>query len=69
MDAQSYSDLAGLTQTASLILFVSLFALILAYALWPRNDKVFDRAAHIPLHDDGPQTDEDAASQSRTSKE
>jgi len=41
-----------LSQIIALILFVSLFAGILAYVLWPGNKKKFDEAAQLPLDDD-----------------
>ena len=33
-------------------LFVALFVVIVAYALWPRNAARFDNAARIPLRED-----------------
>jgi len=33
-------------------IFVVLFLLVLAYALWPRNRVAFDEAARIPLRED-----------------
>ena len=33
-------------------LFVGVFIVIVAYALWPRNRTKFDAAAQIPLRDD-----------------
>ena len=41
-----------LSQTIALILFVGLFAGILAYVFWPGNKKKFDEAAELPLDDD-----------------
>ncbi|MBV8917205.1 cbb3-type cytochrome oxidase subunit 3 [Bradyrhizobium sp.] len=32
--------------------FVAIFALIVAYALWPRNKAAFDEAAKMPLRED-----------------
>jgi len=32
--------------------FMVLFLLIVAYALWPRNQKKFDEAARMPLRED-----------------
>jgi cytochrome c oxidase cbb3-type subunit IV len=33
-------------------IFVVLFVLVIAYALWPRNRKTFDEAARMPLRED-----------------
>jgi cbb3-type cytochrome oxidase subunit 3 len=30
-----------------------MFAIAFVYALWPSNKAKFDRAAQVPLHDDG----------------
>ncbi|MDX2145677.1 MAG: cbb3-type cytochrome c oxidase subunit 3 [Rhodospirillaceae bacterium] len=39
---------------SGLIYFVGLFAVVLAYVLWPANRKTFERAARLPLdHDEG----------------
>ena len=46
-----YETLRAISGTLGLIIFVSLFAGVLAYALWPKNRKKFDHAAHIPLND------------------
>ncbi|MBV8698395.1 MAG: cbb3-type cytochrome c oxidase subunit 3 [Bradyrhizobium sp.] len=32
--------------------FVAIFALIVTYALWPRNKAAFDEAAKMPLRED-----------------
>lgn len=44
-----YETLAGIAQTWGLVLFVIAFALVLLYALSPRNKKKFDDAKNIPL--------------------
>ncbi len=33
-------------------IFVGVFIAILTYALWPRNQTVFDEAAKMPLRED-----------------
>ena len=43
---QSFSALAGL------IIFVTLFAGVLAFVFWPGNQKSFDEASRIPLKKD-----------------
>lgn len=46
-----YETLRAISGTVGLIIFVGLFLGVLVYALWPRNRKKFDHAAHIPLAD------------------
>lgn len=52
-----YETLSSFAQTGGLIYFVLMFMGALAYALWPRNQKTFDRAAQAPLSDKGPSDD------------
>jgi len=33
-------------------IFVGIFLAIVAYALWPRNQKAFDEAARMPLREE-----------------
>ena len=33
-------------------IFVGIFLAIVAYALWPRNKKLFDQASKMPLRDE-----------------
>ena len=47
-----YEILSKIAQTWGLVLFVVAFALILFYALNPRNQKDFDEAKNIPLNDE-----------------
>lgn len=49
-----YETLSSFAQTGGLIYFVAIFAAVLAYALWPRNQKRFDQAAQLPLSDREP---------------
>ncbi|MGO8951858.1 MAG: cbb3-type cytochrome c oxidase subunit 3 [Rhodomicrobium sp.] len=44
--AQSFFGMAGL------ILFLMLFAVVMAVVLWPGNRKGFDEASRIPLERD-----------------
>lgn len=52
-----YETLRTISGTLGLIIFVSLFVGVLAYALWPKNRKKFDHAAHIPLNDNNSDSD------------
>ncbi|WP_306015260.1 cbb3-type cytochrome c oxidase subunit 3 [Oceanicaulis sp. MMSF_3324] len=47
-----YETLSSFAQTWGLIGFVALFAGVLVYALWPKNQDKFDDAARVPLEDD-----------------
>lgn len=47
-----YETLSQFAQTWGLVLFVIAFALVLIYALNPRNQKQFDEARRIPLEDE-----------------
>lgn len=51
----TYSDWSQFAQTWGTVYFVGIFAVALAYALWPRNGRDFKRAAHLPINekDDG----------------
>ena len=49
MDYSTWQTVSGIT---GLIIFVSLFVGVVAYALWPKNKAKFDHAAHLPLSDD-----------------
>ena len=46
-----YEKLSHIAQTWGLLLFVLAFALVLFYALSPRNRKNFDEAGKIPLNE------------------
>ncbi len=50
MDIQTLHMISG---TAGLLIFVALFIGMLFYALWPANQKQFDRAARSVLEKDG----------------
>jgi cytochrome c oxidase cbb3-type subunit IV len=48
----TYEQVASISQVAALLLFVALFAGVLAYAFWPGNKKRFEEDAKIPLRRD-----------------
>ena len=45
----TYETVAAISQTAALLIFVTLFVLVLAYTLWPANRKAFEEAARMPI--------------------
>jgi cytochrome c oxidase cbb3-type subunit IV len=47
-----YDTIVQVSQIASLILFMALFAAAVLYAFWPGNQKGFDEAARLPLAKD-----------------
>ncbi len=50
--SETYLMLAGFAQTWGLVYFVSVFLIVLAYALWPSRKQQFDEAARMPLRED-----------------
>jgi cytochrome c oxidase cbb3-type subunit IV len=48
----TYRALAEFAQTWGLAYFVTVFLIVLAYALWPSQQRKFDEAARIPLRED-----------------
>ncbi len=46
-----YEVLSSFAQTWGMLLFVTLFIGALTYALWPKNQDRFDRAANAPLNE------------------
>lgn len=52
-----YATLSSFAQTWGLGLFVTMFLVALAYALWPGNRQMFDHAAQLPLIDKEPSDD------------
>jgi cytochrome c oxidase cbb3-type subunit IV len=48
----TYLWLAGFAQTWGLVYFVTVFLVVLAYALWPARQRQFDEAARMPLRED-----------------
>jgi cytochrome c oxidase cbb3-type subunit 4 len=54
----SHEQFTVISQIAGLILFVSLFVLVLVYVFWPGNKKRFEHAARMPLDkDDAPENE------------
>jgi cytochrome c oxidase cbb3-type subunit IV len=49
----TYETIARFTQVTSLLMFVAMFAAVLAYALWPRNGARFEAAQRRALDLDG----------------
>ena len=49
---ETYRALAEFAQTWGLAYFVTVFLLVLAYALWPSRQAQFDEAARTPLRED-----------------
>jgi cytochrome c oxidase cbb3-type subunit 4 len=48
----TYRILAEFAQTWGLLYFVSVFLVVLIYALWPSRQSQFDEAARMPLRED-----------------
>jgi len=48
----TYEEVASLSGTIGLVFFMAMFAVVLAYALWPRNKAKFDRASRAPLDEE-----------------
>lgn len=44
-----YDALVTITQSIALILFIVMFAVVVAYAFWPGNKRKFENAARLPL--------------------
>ncbi len=47
-----YENVASFAATYGLVYFIILFAVVVAYALWPGNKSKFDQAARLPLKED-----------------
>ena len=50
----SYQTVASFSQVTSLLMFIGMFAVVLAYALWPSNGPRFDRIQRDALDLDHP---------------
>ncbi len=50
----TYEKLAAFAQTWGLLYVFGCFVVVLVYALWPKNQEKFDRAARMPLDEDRP---------------
>ncbi len=48
----TYDEVASLSGTIGLVFFMTMFAVVLAYALWPRNSAKFDKASRVPLDEE-----------------
>ena len=48
----TYRAAAEFAQTWGLVYFLAIFAVVLAYALWPSRKQQVDEAARIPLQED-----------------
>ena len=48
----TYEEVAGITGAIGLVFFMAMFAVVLAYAFWPRNKAKFDEAARAPLDEE-----------------
>jgi cytochrome c oxidase cbb3-type subunit 4 len=45
----THETIATISQVISLLMFIAMFAAVLAYALWPRNGPRFERAQRRAL--------------------
>ena len=52
MERWAYEDVLAFAQSWGAVYFVIMFAVAFAYALWPKNQAAFQRAARIPLEDE-----------------
>jgi len=48
----TYDEVASISGSIGLVFFMIMFAVVLVYALWPRNKSKFDRAARTPLDEE-----------------
>jgi cytochrome c oxidase cbb3-type subunit IV len=48
----TYDTVATVSQVTTLLLFVSLFILVIGYVLWPGNQAKFNKAARAALDPD-----------------
>lgn len=51
MERWAYEDVLAFAQSWGAVYFIIMFAVVFAYALWPKNKDRFERAARIPLED------------------
>ena len=45
----SYDTVASISQVTSLLMFVTMFIAVVAYAMWPKNGPRFERAQRRAL--------------------
>jgi cytochrome c oxidase cbb3-type subunit 4 len=50
--SETYKLAAEFAQTWGLAYFVVIFAIVLAYALWPTRKEFFEEAGRMPLRED-----------------
>jgi cytochrome c oxidase cbb3-type subunit 4 len=50
--SETYRMLAEFAQTWGLIYFVTVFALVLVWVLWPSRKRMYDNASRVPLRED-----------------
>ena len=50
----TYNTIATISQVTSLLMFIVMFAAVLAYALWPANGKLFETIQRRSLDLDRP---------------
>ena len=48
----NFDNISYFSQTWGLVYLVVLFAIVVVYALWPRNRRKFRDAANIPFKED-----------------
>jgi cytochrome c oxidase cbb3-type subunit IV len=49
----SYDTIAKFSQVTSLLMFIAMFAVVVAYALWPSNKQKFEAVQRRALNLDG----------------
>jgi cytochrome c oxidase cbb3-type subunit 4 len=47
----NYENLSSFAQVGGTLYFVAIFLVAVAYALWPRNGRMFKRAAQLPMNE------------------
>jgi cytochrome c oxidase cbb3-type subunit 4 len=52
MEAWAYEEVLAFAQSWGAVYFTAMFAVVLAYAFWPRNRQTFQRAKQIPFDDE-----------------
>ena len=53
MERWAYEEVLAFTRSWDAVYFTAMFVVALAYALWPSNRAKFERAAQIPLRNEG----------------
>ena len=48
----TYDTVATVSQVTTLLLFMALFLIVIAYVFWPANREKFEKAAHTALEPD-----------------